>query len=80
MAPPQALGHPAPPHTHPQAGIHPEQPAHTLGRAAFDSVWAHSVALLQRGFSTGSILTVRQLAGVFNVWDRLPGAGARLGP
>ena len=42
-----------------KAGLHPEQPARTLGRAAFDAVWAHSVALLQRGFTTGSILTVR---------------------
>jgi hypothetical protein len=42
-----------------QAGVHPEQPAHTLSREAFDTVWAHSVALLQRGFATGSILTVR---------------------
>lgn len=42
-----------------QAAIHPEQPAHTLSRQAFDSVWAHSVDLLQRGFASGSILTVR---------------------
>jgi hypothetical protein len=45
-----------------QAGIHPEQPARTLSRAAFDSVWAHSVDLLQRGFTSGSILTVRGAA------------------
>jgi hypothetical protein len=43
-----------------KAGIHPEQPAHTLSRAAFDDVWRHSVELLQRGFVSGSILTVRQ--------------------
>ncbi|KAI8465749.1 MAG: hypothetical protein J3K34DRAFT_435962, partial [Monoraphidium minutum] len=41
-----------------KAAIHPEQPAHTLSRAAFDAVWAHSVDLLQRGFTSGSILTV----------------------
>ena len=38
--------------------MHPEAPANTLDRAAFDRVWRHSVLLLQRGFKTGSILTV----------------------
>ena len=41
-----------------KAGVHPEAPANTLDRAAFDRVWRHSVLLLQRGFKTGSILTV----------------------
>ena len=41
-----------------QAGVHPEQPGHTLSRAQFDAVWEHSVLLLQRGFKEGSILTV----------------------
>lgn len=41
-----------------KASIHPEQPGNTLPREAFDSIWAHSVALLRRGFETGSILTV----------------------
>lgn len=41
-----------------KAGVHPEQPARTLPRAVFERVWAHSVLLLQRGFLTGSILTV----------------------
>ena len=41
-----------------QAGVHPEQPGHTLSRAEFDAVWEHSVLLLQRGFQEGSILTV----------------------
>ena len=41
-----------------KAGVHPEQPANTLDRAAFDAVWRHSVLLMQRGFQTGSILTV----------------------
>lgn len=41
-----------------KAGVHPEAPANTLDRDAFDRVWRHSVLLLQRGFKTGSILTV----------------------
>ncbi|KAK9845072.1 hypothetical protein WJX74_010237 [Apatococcus lobatus] len=41
-----------------KAGVHPEQPGNTMDRAAFDRVWRHSVLLLQRGFQTGSILTV----------------------
>lgn len=41
-----------------KAGVHPEQPGNTLSRDAFDRVWRHSVLLLQRGFETGSILTV----------------------
>lgn len=41
-----------------KAGIHPEQPGHTVGREAFERIWRHSVELLQRGFQTGSILTV----------------------
>ena len=38
--------------------MHPEQPCRTLERGTFDEVWRHSVELLQRGFVTGSILTV----------------------
>jgi formamidopyrimidine-DNA glycosylase len=41
-----------------KAGVHPEQPCRDLDRGAFDSLWRHSVELLQRGYSTGSILTV----------------------
>ena len=41
-----------------QAGVHPEQPGATLSREAFDAVWEHSVRLMQRGFQSGSILTV----------------------
>ncbi len=41
-----------------QAGVHPEAPAQSLSRAEFDRVWHHSVDLLQRGFVSGSILTV----------------------
>jgi hypothetical protein len=38
--------------------VHPEQPANTITRPVFDELWRHSVTLLQRGFSTGSIVTV----------------------
>ena len=41
-----------------QAGVHPEQPCKTVSRAEFEALWRHSVLLLQRGFKTGSILTV----------------------
>lgn len=41
-----------------QAGVHPEQPGKTVSREGFESLWRHSVLLLQRGFKTGSILTV----------------------
>jgi hypothetical protein len=48
--------------------VHPEQPANTVQRATFETLWMHSVLLLQRGFLTGSILTVD------------PAEAARLGP
>lgn len=35
-----------------------EQPGNTLSVEAFQRLWRHSVLLLQRGFATGSILTV----------------------
>jgi formamidopyrimidine-DNA glycosylase len=38
--------------------MHPEQPANTVTRDEFERIWKHSVLLLQRGFQTGSILTV----------------------
>lgn len=41
-----------------KAGVHPEQPAKTLGRERFERVWLHSIDLLRRGVATGSILTV----------------------
>ncbi|MEW5301720.1 MAG: hypothetical protein WDW36_004561 [Sanguina aurantia] len=41
-----------------KAKVHPETPANSLSRALFDLVWQHSVDLLQRGFKSGSILTV----------------------
>ena len=41
-----------------QAKVHPEQPGYSVDREAFERIWFHSVDLLQRGFQTGSILTV----------------------
>ena len=41
-----------------KAGVHPSIPGKELSRGAFDRVWHHTVDLLQRGFETGSILTV----------------------
>ena len=41
-----------------KAGVHPNTPGNALTRTAFDQVWHHTVSLLQRGFTTGSILTV----------------------
>lgn len=37
-----------------KAAMHPEQPAHTVDRAAFERVWYHSVDLLQKGYATGA--------------------------
>ena len=41
-----------------KAGVHPDTPGRLLTRQEFDTVWRHTVALLQRGYQTGSILTV----------------------
>jgi formamidopyrimidine-DNA glycosylase len=41
-----------------KAGVHPEQPGYSISRHEFDVLWKHCVDLLQRGFKTGSILTV----------------------
>jgi hypothetical protein len=41
-----------------KARVHPEQSANTLGRAAFERIWHHSVNLLHRGVMEGSILTL----------------------
>ena len=38
--------------------MHPEQPGSSISREKFEELWRHSVLLLQRGFQTGSILTV----------------------
>lgn len=41
-----------------KSGIHPDTPGLALERQEFDLIWKHTVALLQRGYQTGSILTV----------------------
>lgn len=41
-----------------KARLHPEIPARSLPRAEFDTLWRHTVECLQRGFQTGSIITV----------------------
>lgn len=41
-----------------KAGIHPDTPGLELEKHEFDLVWQHTVALLERGYQTGSILTV----------------------
>jgi formamidopyrimidine-DNA glycosylase len=41
-----------------KAGVHPDIPGKSLEKSEFDLVWHHTVALLQRGYETGSILTV----------------------
>lgn len=41
-----------------KAGVHPEQPAETAGREAFERVWSHCLGCLQAGFRYGSIRTV----------------------
>ncbi|GLC40886.1 bubble DNA binding [Pleodorina starrii] len=41
-----------------KAGVHPELPACDLSREQFDRIWYHCVDLLQRGFVSGSIITV----------------------
>ena len=41
-----------------KAGIHPNRLGKTMLRQEFDTVWYHTKDLLERGYSTGSILTV----------------------
>jgi hypothetical protein len=41
-----------------KAGIHPDKSGMDLERDEFDEIWSHTVALLNRGYKTGSILTV----------------------
>jgi formamidopyrimidine-DNA glycosylase len=41
-----------------KAQIHPDTPGKMLSRQEFDIIWHHTVSLLQRGYVTGSILTV----------------------
>ena len=46
-----------------KAAVHPELKGAALTTAQFDRVWAHSVALLRRGYETGSILTATSTCG-----------------
>jgi formamidopyrimidine-DNA glycosylase len=41
-----------------KAGVHPNKPGKDLEKTEFDIIWYHTVALLKRGYETGSILTV----------------------
>jgi formamidopyrimidine-DNA glycosylase len=41
-----------------KAGVHPNKRGMELDKTEFDSIWYHTVALLKRGYETGSILTV----------------------
>ena len=41
-----------------RAAVHPEIKGTGLTRVQFNEVWRHSVLLMQRGFSSGSILSV----------------------
>lgn len=41
-----------------KAGVHPDRPGRSLDRAEFDVIWGQAVALLRRGYETGSIVTV----------------------
>ena len=41
-----------------KSGIHPNRLGNTLTKSEFSSIWYHTVALLKRGYETGSIVTV----------------------
>jgi formamidopyrimidine-DNA glycosylase len=41
-----------------KAGVHPDIPGKLVEKSEFDLIWYHTVALLRRGYETGSILTV----------------------
>jgi hypothetical protein len=53
-----------------KSGVHPEQPGFSINRTQFENIWRHSVELLQRGFETGSILTVDAAEGLGKQWSR----------
>ena len=40
------------------AGVHPNRVGNQLSRIEFDRIWKATVSLMERGFTTGSILTV----------------------
>lgn len=41
-----------------KSGVHPDVPGKDILKEKFDGIWEHTVALLRRGYETGSILTV----------------------
>jgi formamidopyrimidine-DNA glycosylase len=41
-----------------KASVHPDIPGKLVEKSEFDLIWYHTVALLRRGYETGSILTV----------------------
>jgi formamidopyrimidine-DNA glycosylase len=55
-----------------KAGVHPEQPGNTISRDTWKVIWDHSVDLLQRGFESGSILTVdpEEAVKMGSPWNR----------
>eukprot|EP00890_Picochlorum_soloecismus_P004363 jgi/Picsp_1/4928/NSC_02292-R1_formamidopyrimidine-dna glycosylase len=53
-----------------KSGVHPEQPGNSLVRGQFDKIWHHSCDLLERGFNTGSIITVDPEEGLPAPWTR----------
>ena len=53
-----------------RAGVHPEEPCSALSRDARTRIWNESVVCLQRGFETGSILTVDPAEGLPEPWKR----------
>ena len=53
-----------------KAGIHPELPGKQLSRTQFERLWHHTVDLMQRGFVTGSILTVDAAEKLTAPWSR----------
>jgi hypothetical protein len=52
------------------AGVHPETPGCLITRDRFESIWHHSVTLLQAGFATGSIITVDPAENLPAPWTR----------
>lgn len=52
--------------------LHPMVPSKSVSREKFEEIWKHSVELLQRGFTSGSILTVdaADVAKFGKPWNR----------
>ena len=53
-----------------KAGVHPETPGCAVSRDHFEAIWRHAVLLLQRGFASGSIVTVDPEEGLPAPWLR----------